>query len=30
MLQQMGYSNVAHLEGGIKAWKEAQQPLSNS
>ncbi len=28
-LQQMGYSNVAHLEGGIKAWKEAEQPLSN-
>lgn len=29
VLQQMGYSNVAHLDGGIKAWKEAQQPLSN-
>ncbi|MBK9225286.1 MAG: hypothetical protein IPO23_13005 [Flavobacterium sp.] len=21
-LQQMGYTNVAHLDGGIKAWKE--------
>jgi rhodanese-related sulfurtransferase len=30
MLQQMGYSNIGHLDGGIKAWKEAGQPLSNS
>jgi rhodanese-related sulfurtransferase len=22
-LKQMGYENVAHLDGGIKAWKEA-------
>ncbi len=22
-LQQMGYKNVAHLDGGIRAWKEA-------
>ena len=22
-LQQMGYENIAHLDGGIKAWKEA-------
>lgn len=22
-LKQMGYDNVAHLDGGIKAWKEA-------
>lgn len=22
-LKQMGYQNVAHLEGGIKAWKDA-------
>jgi rhodanese-related sulfurtransferase len=21
-LKQMGYNNVAHLDGGIKAWKE--------
>ncbi len=25
-LQQMGYTNVAHLDGGIKAWKESGQP----
>lgn len=25
-LKQMGYENVAHLDGGIKAWKEAGQP----
>ena len=26
-LQQMGYTSVAHLDGGIKAWKEAGQPV---
>ncbi|AFZ66849.1 rhodanese-like domain-containing protein [Deinococcus peraridilitoris] len=26
-LQQMGYTNVAHLEGGIKAWSEAGRPV---
>ena len=26
-LQDMGYSNVAHLDGGIKAWKEAGKPV---
>ena len=26
-LQEMGYSNVAHLDGGIKAWKEAGKPV---
>ena len=26
-LKQMGYTNVAHLDGGIKAWKEAGMPL---
>ncbi|MBS1735892.1 MAG: rhodanese-like domain-containing protein [Bacteroidetes bacterium] len=26
-LHQMGYSNVAHLDGGIKAWKEAGFPV---
>lgn len=26
-LNQMGYSNVAHLDGGIKAWKEAGFPV---
>ena len=25
-LQQMGYRRVAHLDGGIKAWKEQGQP----
>jgi rhodanese-related sulfurtransferase len=25
-LQQMGYEDVAHLDGGIKAWKEAGKP----
>jgi len=25
-LKQMGYENVAHLDGGIKAWQEAGQP----
>lgn len=25
-LKQMGYNNVAHLEGGIKAWQEAGKP----
>lgn len=26
-LQRMGYGNVAHLDGGIKAWKEGGNPL---
>ena len=26
-LQRMGYRNVAHLDGGIKAWKEAGKTL---
>ncbi|MBX9784532.1 MAG: hypothetical protein K2X48_14680 [Chitinophagaceae bacterium] len=26
-LKQMGYKNVAHLDGGIKAWKEAGMPV---
>ena len=26
-LQEMGYGNVAHLDGGIKAWKEAGRPV---
>lgn len=26
-LQRMGYGNVAHLDGGIKAWKEAGNPV---
>ncbi|HEX3072203.1 MAG TPA: rhodanese-like domain-containing protein [Ignavibacteriales bacterium] len=27
-LKEMGYENVAHLEGGIKAWKEAGLPVN--
>lgn len=27
-LQQMGYDQVAHLDGGIKAWKEAGLPVA--
>jgi rhodanese-related sulfurtransferase len=26
-LKQMGYANVAHMEGGLKAWKESGMPL---
>ncbi|HVL64805.1 MAG TPA: rhodanese-like domain-containing protein [Actinomycetota bacterium] len=26
-LKEMGYTNVAHLDGGIKAWQEAGQPV---
>jgi rhodanese-related sulfurtransferase len=26
-LQEMGYENVAHLDGGITAWKEAGKPV---
>ena len=26
-LKQMGYDNVAHLDGGIKAWKDADMPV---
>ena len=26
-LQQLGYANVAHLDGGLKAWKEAGHPV---
>jgi rhodanese-related sulfurtransferase len=27
-LKQMGYQNVAHMDGGFKAWKEAGKPIS--
>lgn len=27
-LQQMGYANVAHLDGGFNAWKAAGQPVA--
>lgn len=26
-LKQMGYENVAHLDGGFKGWKEAGKPI---
>ncbi|QEC44344.1 rhodanese-like domain-containing protein [Pseudobacter ginsenosidimutans] len=26
-LKEMGYENIAHLDGGIKAWKEAGLPV---
>lgn len=29
-LQRMGYTNVAHLDGGIKAWEAAGQPVQKS
>jgi len=28
-LKQMGYTDVCHLDGGIKAWKEAGMPVQN-
>jgi rhodanese-related sulfurtransferase len=27
-MRQLGYTNVAHLEGGINAWKEKGHPVS--
>ena len=29
-LQQMGYANVAHLDGGFTAWKAANQPVEDA
>ncbi len=29
-LQQMGYANVAHLEGGFNAWKAVGQPVEDA
>jgi rhodanese-related sulfurtransferase len=26
-LMQMGYTNIAHMDGGINAWKEAGLPV---
>jgi rhodanese-related sulfurtransferase len=30
MLQDLGYRNVAHLDGGLKAWTEAGKPIERS
>jgi rhodanese-related sulfurtransferase len=27
MLQELGYTKVAHMDGGLKAWKEAGRPV---
>ena len=27
-LKEMGYQNIGHLDGGLKAWKEAGMPVS--
>ena len=29
-LQQMGYSNIAHLDGGFNAWKAADRPVEDA
>jgi rhodanese-related sulfurtransferase len=29
-LQTLGYTNVAHLDGGIKAWKQAGRPTESA
>lgn len=29
-LQQMGYTNVAHMEGGINAWQSAGRPVTRA
>ena len=26
-LQEMGYTNVAHLDGGLNAWRESGKPV---
>jgi rhodanese-related sulfurtransferase len=28
-LRQLGYQNVAHLDGGLKAWKEQERPVEH-
>lgn len=30
MLNELGYSNAAHLDGGFKAWSEAGQPVTKA
>jgi rhodanese-related sulfurtransferase len=29
-LQQMGYTNVAHLDGGFTPWRDAGQPVEEA
>jgi rhodanese-related sulfurtransferase len=29
MLQDLGYERVAHMDGGMKAWKEAGRPVQD-
>jgi rhodanese-related sulfurtransferase len=29
LLREMGYANVAHLDGGLTAWKAAGHPIEN-
>ena len=29
-LREMGYTNVAHLDGGLNAWKESGKPIEKS
>ena len=29
-LRELGYTNVAHMDGGIKAWKESGRPLAGA
>lgn len=29
MLQDLGYANVAHMDGGINAWKEQRRPVQD-
>jgi rhodanese-related sulfurtransferase len=30
MLQNLGYEQVAHMDGGMKAWKEAGRPVQGA
>jgi rhodanese-related sulfurtransferase len=29
-LRQLGYTRVAHLDGGLKAWRETGNPLAST
>lgn len=29
MLQELGYANVAHMDGGLNAWKESGRPVTS-